>query len=299
MDRLLEGRVAIITGAGGGVGRAYALLLARAGARVVVNDHSVTPEGDAPQRGPKMADLVVEEIGQAGGSAVANHADVSDSDGAKSIIATAVEAFERVDIVVNNAGIFRERPFSEMSWEDWSRVIDVHLHGSFLVAQHAFREMVRQGDGGVIVNTASRTGLRGKAFQANYAAAKGALISLSATIALEGRQHGIRALTVVPRGLTRGWESAILPSAGAITEEMRARFTLDAPALALLYLVSDLAAEHSGKTFFASADVISEVRWEQAAGFKPTAASKVEDLAASSARGELAFPGSFDAERIS
>lgn len=299
MAGLLDGKVAVITGAGGGVGRAYALLLAREGARIVVNDYSVTPEGDAPQPGPKMADLVVAEIVAAGGGAVANHADVSDPAGARSIIDDAIGAFGRVDIVVNNAGIFRERPFADMSWEDWTSVIDVHLHGSFLVAQLAFRRMVEQGDGGVIVNTTSRTALRGKEFQANYAAAKGALISLTDTIALEGRPHGIRAMTILPRGLTRGWENAILPSAGAITEEMRRRFTLDAPALALLYLVSDLAAEHSGKTFFASADIISEVRWEQAPGFRPGANSTAADLAASSARGELTFPGDFDPNRIS
>jgi NAD(P)-dependent dehydrogenase (short-subunit alcohol dehydrogenase family) len=299
MAGLLDGKVAIITGAGGGVGRAYAMLLAREGARIVINDHSVTPEGDAPQPGAKMADLVVAEIAAAGGTAVANYGDVSDPAGARSIIDGALEAFGRIDIVVNNAGIFRERPFAEMSWEDWTSVIDVHLHGSFLVSQLAFRQMVRQGGGGVIVNTTSRTALRGKEYQANYAAAKGALISLTDTIALEGREHGIRALTILPRGLTRGWENAILPSAGAVTDEMRRHFTLDAPALALLYLVSDLAAEHSGKTFFASADTISEVRWEQAPGFKPVAGSTAEDLAQSSARGELAFPGDFDPNRIS
>ena len=299
MAGLLDGKVAIVTGAGGGVGRAYALLLAREGARLVVNDYSVTPEGDGPQPGANMADLVVAEIIAAGGEAVANHGDVSDPAGAQSIIAGTLDAFDRVDIVVNNAGIFRERPFADMSWEDWTRVIDVHLHGSFRVAQLAFRQMVRQGGGGVIVNTTSRTALRGKAFQANYAAAKGALISLTDTIALEGRAHGIRALTILPRGLTQGWENAILPSAGAVTDAMRRHFTLDAPALALLYLVSDRAAEHSGKTFFASADIISEVRWEQASGFRPVPGSTVDDLAQSSERGELAFPCDFDPNRIS
>ena len=299
MAGLLDGKVAVITGAGGGVGRAYALLLAREGARIVVNDYSVTPEGDAAQPGAKMADVVAAEIAAAGGIAVANHGDVSDPSGAQSIIDSALTAFGRVEIVVNNAGIFRERPFADMAWEDWSRVIDVHLHGSFRVAQLAFRQMVRQGGGGVIVNTTSRTALRGKEFQANYAAAKGALISLTDTIALEGRAHGIRALSILPRGLTRGWENAILPSAGAVTDAMRRHFTLDAPALALLYLVSDLAADHSGKTFFASADIISEVRWEQAPGFRPAADSTAKDLARSSARGELAFPGTFDPNRIS
>lgn len=299
MTRLLDGKVAVITGAGGGVGRAYALLLAKEGACVLVNDYSVTPEGDCPQPGEKMANTVVAEIVAAGGRAFANHADVSDPAGAQSIIDDALSAFGQIDIVVNNAGIFRERAFADMSWEDWTSVIDVHLHGSFLVAQLAYRQMVKQGGGGVIVNTTSRTALRGKEFQANYAAAKGALISLTDTIALEGRAHGIRALTILPRGLTRGWENAILTSAGALTDEVRRHFTLDAPALALLYLVSDLAAEHSGKTFFASADTISEVRWEQAPGFVPGSDSTAHDLARASAAGELTFPGMFDSNRIS
>jgi NAD(P)-dependent dehydrogenase (short-subunit alcohol dehydrogenase family) len=295
---LLDGKVAIITGAGGGVGRAYALLFAKEGAKVVVNDHSVSPEGDAPID-PPMADRVVAEIAHAGGIAVANHADVSTPQGAQTILQSALDAFGRVDILVNNAGIFRERPFAEMSWEDWTRVIDVHLHGSFLVAQLVYRRLIDQGEGGVIVNTTSRTALRGKELQANYAAAKGALIALSNTIALEGREHDIRALTMLPRGATRGWESAAITSAGPMSDDIRKHFTLDAPALAMLYLVSDLAKEHTGKTFFASADRISEIRWEQAPGLKPDAATTAEDLACSSAAGALAFPGDFEVNRIS
>lgn len=298
MTGLLQGKVAVITGAGAGVGRAYALLLAREGALVVVNDLSVTPEGDRPASGAAMADQVVAEIRAAGGEAIADHGDVSKPDDAARMIAAAVDGFGRLDILINNAGIFRERPFAEMSREDWSAVIDVHLHGSFLLSQLAFRQFVAQGDGGVIVNTASRTALRGKELQANYAAAKGALISLTNTIALEGKQHGIRAVTVLPRGLTRGWEDAVMTSAGPITEEVRRRFTLEAPALAVLYLVSDLAAEHTGKTFFASAERISEVRWEQAPGLVPTEQTTAHDLARSSAAGELAYPGEFEVNRI-
>lgn len=298
MTGLLEGKVAVVTGAGGGVGRAYALILAREGARVVVNDLSVTPEGDRPASSPAMADQVVAEILDAGGEAIADHGDVSKPKDAARMIAAAVDGFGRMDILVNNAGIFRERPFAEMSWEDWSAVINVHLHGSFLLSQLAFRQFVAQGGGGVIVNTASRTALRGKELQANYAAAKGALISLTNTIALEGKQHGIRAVTILPRGLTRGWEDAVMTSAGPITDEMRRRFTLGAPALAVLYLVSDLAAKHTGKTFFASAERISEVRWEQAPGLVPTGLTTAHDLARSSAAGELAFPGEFEVNRI-
>ncbi len=299
MAGLLEGKVALITGAGGGVGRAYAMLFAREGAAVVVNDLSVTPEGDNAADGEHMADKVVAEIHAAGGIAVANHGDVSNPDDVREMIDCAVRAFGRLDILVNNAGIFRERPFAELSWEDWTTVIDVHLHGSFRLAQLAFRRFIEQGMGGVIVNTTSRTALRGKELQANYAAAKGALISLTNTIALEGREHGIRAVCVSPRGLTRGWEAAAMTSAGAITQAVRDRFTLHGPALALLYLVSDLAEEHSGKTFFASDEMISEVRWEQAPGFVPDENSTPHDLARSSAQGELTYPGVFNANRIS
>lgn len=299
MAGLLEGKVALITGAGGGVGRAYALSFACEGAAVVVNDLSVTSEGDGAAPGTHMADRVVAEIHAAGGKAIADRGDVSRPEDARAMIEAAVANFGKLDILVNNAGIFRERPFVEMSWADWTRVIDVHLHGSFLLAQHAFRRFVEQGTGGVIVNTTSRTGLRGKALQANYAAAKGALISLTQTIAIEGRPHGIRAVTISPRGLTRGWENAAMTSAGPITDEVRRRFTLDGPALAMLYLVSDLAAGQSGKTFFASDERISEVRWEQASGLVPTPGSRPEDLARAAAAGELCYPGEFDANRIS
>jgi len=299
MAPLLDGKVALITGAGGGVGRAYALLFAKEGCAVVVNDLSVTPEGDAAEPGEPMADRVVAEILAGGGRAVADHGDVSDPGQAKAMIDRAVNEFGRLDILVNNAGIFRERPFAEMSWEDWTAIIDVHLHGSFLLSQMAFRRFVEQGCGGVIVNTASRTALRGKELQANYAAAKGALISLTQTIALEGKEHGIRSVTVCPRGLTRGWENAVMTSAGAITDELRARFSLDAPALALLFLVSDLAIDITGRTFFASAERISEIRWEQAPGFVPTSQTTADELASSAARGELIYSGAFDANRIS
>lgn len=299
MAGLLEGKTALITGAGGGVGRAYALLFAQEGACVIVNDLSVTAEGDGTESAEDFADRVVAEIRAAGGRAVADYGDVRDPEDAKAMVKTALREFGKLDILVNNAGIFRERPFAEMSWEDWCAVIDVHLHGSFRLAQIAFRRFVDQGTGGVIVNTTSRTALRGKRLQANYAAAKGALISLTDTIALEGREHGIRAVCVSPRGLTRGWDNAVLTSAGALTEEVRQRFTLRGPALAMLYLVSDLAANQSGKTFFASDEKISEVRWEQAPGFIPSEDSTPQDLADAADAGCLIFPGEFDPNRIS
>lgn len=299
MSGLLEGKVALVTGAGGGLGRAYALAFARQGASVIVNDLSVTSEGDGAQTGAHMAELVAAEIRAEGGRALADYGDVRDPDDVKAMIDAAAREFGRLDILVNNAGVFRERPFAEMSWQDWSAVIDVHLHGSFRLAQCAFRRFIEQGGGGVIVNTTSRTALRGKELQANYAAAKGALISLTNTIALEGREHGIRAFCVSPRGLTRGWEDAVQTSAGALTDAVRQRFTLHGPALAMLYLVSGLADKQSGKIFFASDEKISEVRWEQAPGFVPAKDSTPQDLAAAADVNQLVFPGEFDPNRIS
>ncbi|MDR7103664.1 SDR family NAD(P)-dependent oxidoreductase [Croceicoccus sp. BE223] len=298
MAGLLEGKVALITGAGGGTGRAYALMFAEEGASVVVNDLSTTPEGDGEAAGPPMAESVVEEIRKAGGTAVADHGDVSDPASAQAMIDRAVREFGRLDILVNNAGIFRERPFAEMSLADWNAIMDVHLNASFTLAQMAFREMMKQGDGGVIVNTTSRTALRGKALQANYAAAKGGTISLTQTIALEGEEHGIRSVCISPRGVTRGWENAKSVSAGMLTDEVRQKFSLRGPALAVTWLVSDLAKDITGRTFFASDEAISEVRWEQAPGFTPTADCTAQDIAAAVEAGRVIYPGEFDPNRI-
>ncbi|MET7400363.1 SDR family NAD(P)-dependent oxidoreductase [Dactylosporangium sp. NPDC005572] len=265
----LDGKVAVVTGAGGGLGRRYALELAAAGAKVLVNDLSVTVAGGS-LAGQHLADSVVAEIIAAGGEAVANTADVSDPDTAATICADAVAAFGQIDILVNNAGIVRDGPFDTMPLANWHRVVDVHLHGTFNVTQPIFWHMVDRGSGGVIVNTTSRSGIRGKTGQANYAAAKAGIIGLTSVLALEGRAYGIRAWTIAPRFASRAWEGGTVTSSGVINDELRTRYTSDAAALTMLYMVSDRSAPLSGKVVFASADGIQEMRWHGAEPWEPT-----------------------------
>lgn len=285
---LLTGKVAIVTGAGGGLGRAYALLFASEGAQVVVNDYSVTVDG-GEMAGPSLADGVVAEIARAGGSAVANRADVGSEVGGLSILQSALDAFGRVDILVNNAGIVRDSDFVAMPAQDWDRVIEIHLRGTFCVSQPVFGQMIRQGGGGVIVNTTSRSGIRGKTRQANYSAAKGGVIGLSNVLALEGKPHGIRVWTISPRAATRAWDFVGNTSAGTMSETIRSHFSVDAVALTALYMVSDLSRPHTGKIVFASADSVREVRFEAAPKFDPGVETTVDDLVAAIDAGQLLF----------
>lgn len=199
----LDGRVAIITGAGGGLGRSYALLFAERGAKVVVND--VGGGDDGPS-----ADAVVAEIEQAGGTATANHDSVADADGGASIVASAIETFGRVDAVVNNAGILRDRSFAKMTEQEIRDVIDVHLLGAFHVTKAAWPHLKDQGYGR-IVNTTSPAGLFGNFGQANYAAAKMGLVGLTRTLAIEGRKAGIGVNVVAPLAASRMTETILPP----------------------------------------------------------------------------------------
>jgi NAD(P)-dependent dehydrogenase (short-subunit alcohol dehydrogenase family) len=196
----LAGDVVIVTGAGRGLGRLYALELAARGASVVVNDLGGSVGGDG--RDATVADAVVHEIGAAGGAAVASHDSVATAEGAGAIVATATEAFGRVDAVVSNAGIFTTRPFEELSADDWDRMLRVHLDGAFHVGQAAYRVMQAQG-GGRFVFVASSAGLFGQPSSAHYAAAKAGILGLANVIAIEGAAHGIRANTVLPFGESR------------------------------------------------------------------------------------------------
>lgn len=262
----LRGKVAVVTGGGRGLGRRYALELAAAGADVVVNDLGVSVDGERASTGP--ATEVAQEIQTLGGNAVANHADVSDPEGAASICRDALTAFGGVHILVNNAGIVRDAPFADMAYQEFDRVVRVHLHGTFLVSQPIFTHMAANG-GGVIINTTSRSGIRGKTQQANYGAAKAGIIGLSTVMALEGAPHGIRVWTISPRFASRAWEGGgVVTSSGPITEELRDRYNSDAAAAVLLYMLSDRAQEHTGKVVFASADCVQEIRWHAANGIE-------------------------------
>ncbi|MGW8652264.1 SDR family NAD(P)-dependent oxidoreductase [Nocardia salmonicida] len=194
------GRVAVITGAGRGLGRAYALLLAAKGARVVVNDPGSTISGDSGDAG--VAEAVVREITDAGGTAVACTDSVATAQGGQAIVRTALDAFGRIDIIVHNAGNNRYAPLSEMTYEDFDAVLDVHLRGAFHVVRPAFPLMCAAGYGRVVL-TSSIGGLYGNHRVANYGAAKAGLIGLSNVVALEGAEHGVRCNVIVPAALTR------------------------------------------------------------------------------------------------
>jgi NAD(P)-dependent dehydrogenase (short-subunit alcohol dehydrogenase family) len=194
------GQVAVVTGAGRGLGRLYALELARRGASVVVNDLGGTMHGDG--RDPGVADQIVEEIERAGGVAVASHDSVDTPEGGEAIIRTARDGFGRLDAVVSNAGIFNSVPFEAMSQADWRRMLGVHLDGAFHLSQPAFRLMKSQGYGRFVF-IASSAGLFGQPLEAHYAAAKAGLLGLTNVIAIEGAPHGILANTVLPFGSSR------------------------------------------------------------------------------------------------
>ena len=193
-------RVAIVTGAGGALGRTYALELARRGASVVVNDLGASADGSGVAKGP--ADAVVDEIQRAGGSAVANYDSVSTAEGGDAIVRAALDAFGGVDIVINNAGTVRDRSFAKLSAEDVRSIVDVHLLGAFHVSQPAFRVMKEQGYGRFLFTT-SGAGLFGNFGQANYAAAKMGLVGLSNVLAVEGERYRITSNVIAPVAKSR------------------------------------------------------------------------------------------------
>jgi NAD(P)-dependent dehydrogenase (short-subunit alcohol dehydrogenase family) len=195
-----RGRVAVVTGAATGLGRSHARLLASLGASVIVNDVGGSVSGSGSSRSP--ADEVVREITEAGGAAVADNSSVATADGGATLVETAVREFGRIDIVVNNAGILRDKVFEDLDEATWDAVIDVHLRGSYNVTRPAWRHMREQG-GGHIVFTTSAAGLFGNPGHANYGAAKAGIFGLMRMLAVEGAPHGIRSNAIAPLALTR------------------------------------------------------------------------------------------------
>jgi NAD(P)-dependent dehydrogenase (short-subunit alcohol dehydrogenase family) len=193
-------QVAIVTGAGRGLGRLYALELARRGAAVIVNDLGGTMHGDGAD--VSVADEVVAEIEGAGGVAVASHDSVASPEGGEAIVRTAVERFGRLDAVVSNAGIFNSIAFDELSPDDWRRMLSVHLDGGFYLSQPAYKVMKEQRYGRFVFISSSG-GMFGQPWESHYAAAKAGLVGLSNVIAIEGAEHGILANTVLPFGFSR------------------------------------------------------------------------------------------------
>ena len=244
---MLANKVVAVTGAGGGIGREIALLCAREGACVVVNDFGTSSDGEGKDAGP--ASQVVAEIEAAGGKAIANLASVSDSAGAASIIDEAVNTFGRIDAVVNNAGILRDRIFHRMSEADWRAVIDVHLHGSFLVSQAAATHFKEQGSGSYIHFT-STSGLIGNFGQANYAAAKLGIVGLSNSIALDMQRFGVRSNCIAPFAWSRmiGTIQAETEAEKQRVERMKA-MSADKIAPLVAFLAGDAAKEVTGQIF--------------------------------------------------
>ena len=213
-DLRFDGRVAVVTGGGRGLGRSYALLLAAQGAKVVVNDPGGDLIGDGSDATP--AEDVVREIISAGGEAVANTDSVATPDGGKAIVETALDRFGRIDILIHNAGNVRRSPLRDMSYEDFEAVVDVHLRGAFHVVRPAFPVMCDAGYGRIVL-TSSIGGLYGNHGVANYAVAKAGVIGLSNVAAMEGVDHGVRSNVIVPAAVTRmaeGIDTSAYPPMG-------------------------------------------------------------------------------------
>jgi NAD(P)-dependent dehydrogenase (short-subunit alcohol dehydrogenase family) len=245
-NAMLQGKVAVVTGAGRGIGLAVATMMADHGAKVVVNDPGYSVAGEESEDRP--ADEVVGEITAAGGTAVANYDSVVDVDGAGRIVQQALDSFGRIDIVVNNAGILRDRIFHKMTPEDWRAVIDVHLHGSFNVSHHAARHF-REQQSGSFVHMTSTSGLVGNVGQANYAAAKMGIVGLSRSIALDMARFNVRSNCISPFAWSRMIGS--IPDTPDQRERLEKlqKMTPEKIAPLAVYLASDAAGEVNGQIF--------------------------------------------------
>lgn len=259
MAGLCEGRVAIVTGAGRGIGREHALMLASEGAAVVVNDLGAQPDGSGADPGP--ANEVVAEIEALGGRAVVNGANVCDFAESEAMVAQAVDAFGRLDILVNNAGILRDKMIFSMGEDDWDDVVGVHLKGHFCPTRHAAAHWRAQSKAGEevdarIINTASPSGLYGNVGQANYGAAKAGIASFTLVCALELGRIGVTANCLAPTAMTR----LVAPLMGGdenISDELRERLSPRWVASVATWLASPGARGVTGRVFDVRGDTIA------------------------------------------
>jgi len=250
---MLDGKVALVTGAGGGLGRAHALLLAKEGASVVVNDLGGARDGTGA--GHNMADQVVAEIKAAGGKAVADYGSVADPAQAKAMVQTAVKTFGKIDICINNAGILRDKSFKNMTDDLWDIIINVHLRGTYLVTKAAYDQMIEQGHGGRIIMTSSTSGLLGNFGQTNYGAAKAATAGFMRCLWLEGVKYGITVNILAPTAMSRLTED-VLP------EQAKDAFPPEKVSPAVVWLCTDEAKEVSGRQFLVAGNNVSLLSWQ-------------------------------------
>jgi NAD(P)-dependent dehydrogenase (short-subunit alcohol dehydrogenase family) len=251
---MLEGKVVLITGAGGGIGRDFALAMAAAGAKVLVNDLGTSVKGEGASSSP--AQKVVDEIRTAGGTAAASTDSVAEWTPANRIVQAALDAFGRIDVVVNNAGILRDRFFFNMSVEEWRAVIDVHLNGSFYISRAAAPHLKAQ-ESGAYIHMTSTSGLVGNLGQANYSAAKLAIVGLSKSIALDMARYHVRSNCIAPFAWSRmiGSIPTETPDQQARVEKLKSMETAKIAPLAV-YLASDGARDVTGQIFGVRANEI-------------------------------------------
>jgi len=247
-----DGKVAIVTGAGNGLGKTYALLLASRGAKVVVNDLGGSFKGEGASH--RAADLVVDEIKKAGGEAVANYDSVEFGD---KIVQTALDTWNRVDIIINNAGILRDKSFAKMTHQDWDLIYTVHLKGTYMLCKAAWETMRKQGYGR-IVNVASAAGIYGNNGQANYSAAKLGIVGLSNTLAREGASKNIKVNVIAPLAGSR-MTATVMP------EDMLNALKPEFVAPVVAYLAHE-SCEETGGLFELGAGWVAKLRWARAKG---------------------------------
>ncbi len=256
---LFDGKVVVITGAGSGIGRSHALAFAREGAKVVVNDLGSDRHGGG--KGAEAADKVVAEIKAAGGEAVANYDTVATREGADGILWSALSKYGRVDVLVNNAGVLRDKSFLNMSEADWDIVYNVHLKGTFYCSQAIGRQLKVQGKGGRIINTTSLSGLLGNFGQGNYSAAKAGIYGLTRTLAIEFAKMNVTVNAIAPVALTRMTED--LPMfKGMSADQIGPQFISPV----VLFLASDLAADITGQIVGVQGPKVFLYRMEQTEG---------------------------------
>ena len=250
---MLDGKVALVTGAGGGLGRTHALLLAQEGASVVVNDLGGARDGTGS--GTNMADGVVAEIEASGGKAVADYGSVSNKADAQGMVKAAVDNFGRLDICICNAGILRDKSFKNMTDDMWDVVNDVHLRGTYYSAKAAYDQMLEQGEGGRIIVTSSTSGLLGNFGQTNYGAAKAGIAGFARCLYLEGARYGVTVNILAPTALSRLTDD-ILP------EQAKDAVPPEKVSPTVVWLCTDEAKEVTGRTWLVTGNRVSLLSWQ-------------------------------------